>query len=125
MTGEFKIRSWLVRGSGAVIPASADLTDEIRAAAAAFGKRAVQAWLDYHGAALWARNKLDAGMVLTEEALVYMEREVTSRGLAEQSRKKNLETENVKPTTAEPDGEHESAGTGERDVSGPSGPVSA
>lgn len=125
MTAEFKIRSLLVNLGGAVIPDTVDMTDAMHEAVIAYGARAAQAWLDYHADAMWARNKLNAGLVLTEEALVYMEREVTSRGLAEQSRKKNLETENVKPTTAEPDGEHESAGTGERDVSGPSGPVSA
>lgn len=125
MTVGFKIRSWLVKLAGAVIPATAELTEEMRADAEAFGKRAAEVWLDYHENALWARNKLDAGLVLTEEALVYMERELVSRRLAGEARKKNLEPENVELPAAKSDGEPKSAGDGERDVSSASEPVPA
>jgi hypothetical protein len=49
-----------------------------------FRERARQIWMAYHNDELWARNKMEAGLNLTPEALVYMERENTARRLAKE-----------------------------------------
>jgi hypothetical protein len=123
MTIAGKIGAWLVNTAGAVFNPKAEVTDAMAAAAREFGKRGAEVWLAYHENALWAQRKLDAGLVLTEEALTYMEREITARKMAEEARTKNLETENVELQAAGSNGERQPAGDGQRDESGAAAPV--
>lgn len=122
MTIAGKIGGWLVNTAGAVFNPKAEVADDLAAAAREFGKRGAALWLAYHENALWAQRKLAAGLVLTEEALTYMEREIGARKMAEEARTKNLETENENPP-AESNGERQPAGDGQRDVIGPAVPI--
>lgn len=62
-------------------------------------------WMEYHNNELWARAKMEAGLNLTPEALVYMERENTARRLAKEHADKlreELEKEDGKKSAVSP-----------------------
>lgn len=86
-------RKWLRPGAKAE-------GDEQAAEERDFRKRAGEIWLAYHNQEAWARRKLEAGLVLTAEALAYMERELESRAAQaahDAEIKKEVEAENVQP----------------------------
>lgn len=68
----------------------AEMTPELFTERDAFNKRVGEIWLAYHNNEPWAQAKLAAGLHLTPEALIYMEREVNARSLARQALLKNL-----------------------------------
>lgn len=81
-----KARRWLN-------PKAEPETVEEREEQVAFRAEARRIWLAYHDNEPWARAKMEAGLQLTPEALVYMERELTARTLAEEARQRNLKAQ--------------------------------
>lgn len=88
----------------------------------AFNKRVGELWLAYHDQEPWAKVKLAAGLRLTPEAVVYMEREVTARKLAEAARLKNLEPDNDQNQNSAVSGDQRSS-TGGSDRAEPAGSI--
>lgn len=83
---------------------------------AIFQANGKKVFLEYHDGADWAARKAAAGLRLTPEAVDYMEREVKARKLADEARKKNLETENAVLSETKPDVDGERGGDGAGDV---------
>lgn len=79
---------------------------------AALYERGVKAFRAYYGDGQYANAKLAAGMAFTPELVGYLEREVANRKVAEEIRKKNLESENAESIPTEHVGESKSGGDG-------------
>jgi hypothetical protein len=111
-------RKWLPRNGR---PLPDDIAETELAERDEFNRRAGEVWLAYHDNEPWAKAKLARGMVLTPEALEYMERAVNARNLADEARKKNLETENGNPEPTENRTGERSIGPGPGVSAGPDG----
>lgn len=107
-------------GSAAYKADQAAKTAKLKAVTEAiFQDNGKNVFLEYHDGADWAVRKAAAGLRLTPEAVDYMEREVKARKLADEARKKNLETENAVLSETRPDVGGEPVGNGAGDVRSP------